>query len=208
MTRVKICGLTRAEDVHAARAADAVGFVVASPESPREVGLERARTLADLATPFQVTYAVTVTEDPKVLETIVETVRPQALQLHGRVEPRVVEGLRRRNPALRFVLSRGVEHEAGVPEGFHALHLDARAEGGYGGTGRPLDLARAARIVERLAPTPVIVAGGLTPENVAAAVQTTGAYAVDVASGVESAPGRKDAARVRAFIAAARGAGA
>ena len=187
--RVKICGITTPEDaVHAAEAgADAIGVILFS-DSPRCVSPGRAREIFSSVGPFVTTVAVTHTKSQKDLDRIL-TLRPAALQIshhfHFQVKPQT-KILRVTGP------------ETTLSDDADALVVDRSR-----GTGTLYDPGFARELV-RLSPIPVILAGGLTPENVAGAIRSVRPYAVDVASGVEVRPGVKDPARVAAFIRAAR----
>ena len=204
MTYVKICGLTNADLVRAARDADALGFVVDSPKSHRNLTHAQAAELVKLTGPFQTTVAVTSTRDVEVLHDIVRDVRPDALQVPFRAGQNAFSILRDRFPTLRLLISCRPEDAHLLPSIADAYVLDANTADGYGGTGQLTDWDRA-RAVRADAKVPIILAGGLTPENVAEAIRLVRPWGVDVASGVESAPGRKDTAKVRAFVDAVRG---
>jgi phosphoribosylanthranilate isomerase len=210
-TEVKICGLSTEEGVDAALAAgaDFVGFVF-FPPSPRNIPIERAAALARRARRQAEVVALTVDADDALIEALVERVEPDLLQLHGREAPERVA-------AVRELADRPVMKACGVAAvgdlaalaGYFAcerLLLDARPPRDAtrpGGNGAAFDWS----ILENFAPPQRwFLSGGLTPENVAAALAATGARAVDVSSGVESAPGRKDPAMIRAFVAAVRAA--
>ena len=209
--RVKICGLTRPEHVRAAAEAGAayVGFVF-FPKSPRHLEIAQARDLA-LEAPFGVAkVALSVDATDAELDAIVKAVPLDMLQLHGQESPARVADLRARY-GLPVMKALGVAEAADLDRipAYEAvadqLLIDAKAPKGAalpGGNGLAFDWRLiAGRAWER----PWMLAGGLTPENVAEAVRLTGAAQVDVSSGVESAPGEKDPARIAAFIGAARG---
>ncbi|MGH8703851.1 MAG: phosphoribosylanthranilate isomerase [Burkholderiales bacterium] len=197
-TRVKICGITRLEDAHAAAeaGADAVGLVFYAP-SPRKLALEQARKLRRALPPFVSAVALFVNAAVAEVERVLEEVRPDALQFHGEETPdfcgrfgvpyykacRVREGV----DLLEYW--RPYSHASG-------WLADAHVEG-YGGAGRRFDWTL---VPQRLA-RPLILSGGLAPENVADAIRRVRPWAVDVSSGVESARGVKDAAKIAAFIA-------
>lgn len=188
--RVKICGITRPGDaVHAMEAgADAIGVILFS-DSPRCVNPERALEIFTSVGPFTATVAVTHTKSRRELNRIL-ALRPGAIQVsHPFSFPK-----RPGAKILRVVRPGGM-----IPHDADALVVDQSM-----GTGTPFDPAFARELV-RSSPVPVILAGGLAPENVAEAVRSIRPYAVDVASGVEVRPGVKDPARVTAFIRAARG---
>lgn len=204
MTHVKICGLRTPEQVAAARGADAIGLVVASPQSHRDLPLDEAARLARLCGPFQTSVAVTAERDLDVLRGIVRVVRPQALQVPFRAGGAVFHHLRADFPLLRILVACRPEDAHLAPVDADALVLDAATADGYGGTGRLTDWG-AARGVRESARLPIVLAGGLTPDNVADAVRAVRPYGVDVSSGVETEKA-KDAKKIEAFIANARGA--
>lgn len=205
MVRVKICGLTNLADALGAveAGADALGFIF-YPPSPRAIRPEVAREIIQRLPPFVARVGVFVDADPDRAEDIARTVGLDTLQFHGKETPeycarfaryRVVKAMRMEGPEALARLR--------AFEGFTWL-LDSYVPGALGGTGQTFnwDLAcEAVRLGGR-----VILAGGLTPDNVGRAVAAVRPYAVDVSSGVEAAPGRKDPARMPQFVAAARGA--
>ena len=210
---VKICGLSTPETLDAAlqAGADMVGFVF-FPPSPRHIGLEAARDLGQRARGRAVKVALTVDADDAALANIVETLRPDILQLHGR---ETVARLRdiKQGFGLPVMKAIAVETPADlVPlPGYAAVAdrilFDARAPRGAtrpGGLGAAFDW----HLLENFElAIPFMVSGGLTRENVAAAVGLTRAGGVDVSSGVERAPGVKDPGMIEAFIRTARAIG-
>lgn len=205
---VKICGLSTEATLDAALAAgaDMVGFVF-FPPSPRYLTLERAGTLAARARGRAEIVALSVDMSERGLGEIVDMVRPDWLQLHGREDPERVAAIKKR-------FSRRVMKAIGVREAADLLTaqryrgiadrilLDAKPPKDAvlpGGNGAAFDWT----ILDGF-DMPYLLSGGLDPQNVSLALKTTGARGVDVSSGVESAPGRKDPALIRAFIAAAR----
>jgi phosphoribosylanthranilate isomerase len=208
--RVKICGLRTEADVAAVAAAGAgyAGFVFFA-KSPRNLGLAEARALA-LAAEGLCKVALTVDADDAALDAIVEGVPLDMLQLHGHETPGRVAEVRARYglPVMKAI---GVADEAdlsGLIEMSLAadqLLIDAKPPKGAalpGGNGLAFDWRL---LVGRKWLKPWMLAGGLTPENVAEAVRLTGARQVDVSSGVESAPGVKDPSKIAAFVEAAQG---
>ncbi|TYO91225.1 phosphoribosylanthranilate isomerase [Oceanicella actignis] len=207
--RIKICGLTEPEGLRAAAGAGAayVGFVFFA-RSPRNVAPAEAARLAALAPAGLCKVALTVDADDAALEAILEAAPIDMLQLHGAETPERVAQLRERFglPVMKAV---GVADEGDLPAiAEHAraadqLLIDARPPRGAalpGGNGLSFDW----RLLQgRRWAVPWMLAGGLTPENVAEAVRLTGARQVDVSSGVERAPGVKDPARIAAFVRAA-----
>lgn len=208
MTRVKVCGLTREQDVHAAvdAGADAIGVIVDVPvDTPREVSVDHARNLIAAAPPFVTTVLVTMQNRPGRVIELVDAVDPDAVQLHGDLPSGDVAYVRSKLSARLIRAVSGDDPEAAHRHDAVAdtLLLDTPTVDGAGGTGRTHDWERARDLTETLE-SPVILAGGLTPENVTEAVQTAEPYAVDVASGVEATPGEKDAMKVLSFIERAR----
>jgi len=209
MTRTKICGLTRETDLDAvvAAGADAVGVTAAvTVDTPREVAIGRAADLVDAVPPFVTSVLVTMPETVARAVELAETVAPDAIQLHGALGPEEMAAV---GDAVSAKVIAAVDAEAADIADYaastDALLVDSVDEQGGGGTGETHDWARTRDIVADLA-TPVVLAGGLTPENVAEAIETVDPFAVDVASGVESAGGVKDHERVRAFVERVTGA--
>lgn len=207
---VKICGITESADGLAAldSGADMLGFNF-HPASPRYVTPTRcARLVASLrrsGRPFTA-VGIFVNLPPETIATLMSGCGLDAAQLSGDEPPedlealpgRAFKGVRPTNPGeLEEAIRRySVPPSPRLP----ALLLDAAAGGKYGGTGHRADWALAASLAPRL---PILLAGGLTPDNVVAAVRAARPWGVDVASGVESSPGRKDPKRMSAFVAAA-----
>jgi phosphoribosylanthranilate isomerase len=204
---VKICGLTRAEDVDAAVAAgvDAVGLNL-WPHSKRAVDLETARALAARLPEDVAAVLVFVDATFEEIVAAAETVGTRWVQLHGREAPELIDRLAEAGIEAFKALSLGGSESGGAMRyGGAYLLVDAGTKEMPGGTGRLADWALAHRLARS---RPVILAGGLTPQNVAAAVRAVQPAGVDAASGVESKPGIKDAEKMRAFVAAAREAAA
>jgi phosphoribosylanthranilate isomerase len=198
MTWVKICGLTSDGDVAAAVAAgaDAVGFNTWDG-SPRGVSPAQAAVLgADAGVPR---YLVTVDLAPEALLEQAAEAEVEGVQPHGRYAPEAVSAALQAGLAVLYPLRvSGVPDLASVPAAAVPL-LDTAVAGLHGGTGTAFDWRLAAGLGRR-----VVVAGGLSPQNVAEAVAVSGAWGVDVASGVESAPGVKDPAAMQRFVEAVR----
>jgi phosphoribosylanthranilate isomerase len=209
--KVKICGITREEDLAFAVAAgaDAVGFLVGVPASPRNLTIERAETLLRQVPVFVASVVVTAPQSISGLAEICEKLKPTAIQIHGKKSFDASE-IRERIKHTRLIktvyVTEDALNEATIEElkTFDAALLDSFTKGQYGGTGRVHDWNLSRQIRETVAPLPVILAGGLKPENVKEAVQTVQPYAVDVASGVESQPAVKDYEKVRAFVGNAK----
>ena len=205
--RVKLCGITRLEDALAAVDAgvDALGFVFV-PGTPRFITAEAGRMIRSALPPFITTVGLFVDAEPAFVEEYLRVSRVQVAQFHGDESPGVVASYRDRVRVIKAFRVRGPETLAalaGYRDSVDAILLDAFVAGAHGGTGARFDWDLA--IEARSAGRPLILAGGLNPENVAEAVRRVNPYAADVSSGVEVSPGRKDPAKVRAFLEAARG---
>ncbi|MBM2577572.1 phosphoribosylanthranilate isomerase [Jannaschia sp. Os4] len=211
--RVKICGLRTVADVEATAAAGAAYMgLVFFERSPRHVDPATARGLALAAPVGLAKVALVVDPDDAALDAVTGTVPLDVIQLHGRETPARVAEVRARTglPVMKAVGLRDASdlpalaaHEAAAD----MVLVDAKPPEGAalpGGNGIGFDHAL---IAGRRWTKPWMLAGGLTPENVARAIRLTGAAQVDVSSGVESAPGAKDPVRITAFVAAAEGAG-
>ncbi len=197
-TRIKICGLTRSEDVRAAvnAGADAIGLVF-YPSSPRYVSIEQAQRLAQDVPPFVSLVGLFVNAAPEEVHAVLRAVPLTLLQFHGdedeaycRQFDRPYIKAARVQPGLNLL-----EYEASFPSA-RGLLLDAFVEG-YGGGGKTFDWS----LIPSHLSLPVILSGGLEPANVTAAIEAVKPAAVDVSSGVEQAKGIKDAGKITAFIA-------
>ena len=201
MTRIKICGITHLTDALTAveAGADALGFNFV-PDTSRFVKPDQVAAIVAELPPFVTTVGVFASKDAAKLSTIANQCRLDAIQLHADVTPefcrnldrRVIKAVRVKDESSLSILS---DYDV------NAFLLDAYVEGMMGGTGHVFDwdLALKAKNYGQ-----IIVAGGLNPDNVAQAVRHVKPYAVDVSSGVESQPGRKDPDKVRKFIDAVR----
>jgi len=205
--RVKICGITREADsaFAVAAGADAVGFLVGVPESPRNLTLERAENLLRQVPVFVDRVVVTAPQSIDGLAEICERLKPTAIQIHGKKSfdaSEIRERIRYTRLIKTVYVTEDVLNETAVEElkTFDAVLLDSFTKGQYGGTGRVHDWNLSRRIKEAVAPLPVILAGGLKPENVKEAILTVQPYAVDVASGVELQPAVKDHEKIWAFV--------
>lgn len=202
MVRVKICGITSLEDaLVAVRAgADALGFVF-HDESPRHVSPEQAAGIIAGLPPFIQTVGLFVNRPLAFVNDTAARCRLDLVQLHGDEPPEFCDAVERR--VIKAFRVKDISSLDPIRHYRVAAHLlDAYSPKAYGGTGLTFnwDIAAAAKEFG-----PLILAGGLTPDNVREAVEAVKPYAVDVSGGVESAPGRKDAARVREFIRRAKG---
>jgi len=201
-TKIKICGITAADAVCAAAdaGADAVGLVF-YPPSPRFVSTEHATALARAAPPFVHRVGVFVNPEAEQVRAVLAAVALDFLQFHGDEPAGFCGGFGRAYiKAVRLRDSDSLTAAEKHHPAAAALLVDAGDDDAPGGTGRNADwslLPKARRL-------PLILAGGLRADNVAAAVRTVAPYAVDVSSGVESAPGVKDAEKIRAFAGALR----
>ena len=205
MTRVKICGITREEDLRAAvdAGADAVGFLVDVPvETPREILPERAAELAAQVSPFATSVLVTMPDSPERAVALAEIIGPDVLQIHGDIGMGDAAYLSSKTDAavVKAVAAKDVADAHRYAEVADALLVDTDVAGG---TGRTHDWSETRDLVAEL-DAPVILAGGLTPENVADAVAAVDPYGVDVASGVESNGGVKDHRAVANFVSRAK----
>lgn len=204
--KVKICGITREENLKVAinAGADAVGFVVGVPSSPRNLSLERAAELVGQVPVFTKTVLVMV---PHSLEEIVEAyeaVRPDAFQIHGEGTPEA-DLLMEEMPSVSLIKGVNPESEsmskaAKEAGAYNTLLLDTFVPGMLGGTGVTQDWEVSARFKEAIHPRRLILTGGLNPANVGEAIRVVKPYAVDVSSGVESRPGLKDPRKIASFI--------
>ncbi len=201
MTRVKICGITNLKDAQAAveGGADALGFVFA--ESPRQINPEVAVGIIRSLPPFLTCVGLFVDELPQVVKEIIKECRLDALQFHGGEPPgycrqfmiKTIKAFRLRNEdSLEIISHYQVD----------AYLLDTYREGIPGGTGQSFDWDLALRAKEFS--RPIILAGGLRPDNVAEAIGRVRPYGVDVSTGVEAKPGKKDHKKMKEFIEIAR----
>jgi phosphoribosylanthranilate isomerase len=198
-TRIKICGLTRAEDVDAAvhAGADAIGFVF-YPPSPRLLNADQAAALAVIVPPFVSRVGLFVNESENTVRKVLAGVDLDLLQFHGEEDEAYCRSFGR--PYIKAARVRAeldlVKFAANYPSAAGLL-LDAFVDG-YGGEGKSFDWS----VIPEKMPLPVILSGGLNAGNVAEAVQRVRPWAIDVSSGVESSKGIKDAAKIAAFVAA------
>jgi phosphoribosylanthranilate isomerase len=200
--KIKFCGFTRGEDIRAAveLGVDAIGLNFA--RGPRKIEATQAAQLVRGIPPFITAVALFVDADEITIMTTMRETRCTAIQLHGQESPELAARLRTRFQVIKAFAINDAASLASV-HGYpaDAYFLDAAVPGLAGGSGVAWDhhLLRGVTF-ER----PVLLAGGLNPDSVAAAITATKPYGVDVASGIESAPGIKDAKRMADFIAAAR----
>jgi len=207
--KVKVCGITQEEDLAVAvdAGADAVGFVIGVASSPRNLTLERAKELMDLTPVFVDNVAVTVPNNVDTLIKVYGKLRPDTIQIHGENLPEA-STLRGKLPNTRLIraVRAGPDSNAAIKvaleasKSFDVVLLDSLVPGSHGGTGVVHDWGLSKRIKEAIHPKPLILAGGLKPENVGEAVRVVQPYAVDVSSGVELRPGVKDPKKVFEFV--------
>lgn len=205
---VKVCGIRTPEDLTAAEGADWIGVVVDVLRSPRNRTLEQARGIFSRAERRFGTVAVLVDPTEEKVRHVLDEAAPDLLQVHGPV-PRSLG----RTEAARVVPSMAIPIPGAVPavlklpEGTYPwVHLDSAGGPLPGGTGRALDWSQARTLVQEHPDTRFLLAGGLTPENVAEALRSVQPHGVDVSSGVESRPGEKSRAKVERFLAEVRSA--
>jgi len=210
MFRIKICGVTSIDDALAAcdAGADAIGLNFYEP-SPRSVSLALAARIA-CACPVQ-TVGVFVNHSAERIAEIHETVGLDYVQLHGDERPATITTLAPRKVLKAFRCKDDVQEAFDYLEecrqakaALSAVLLDAYAVGEYGGTGKAIDWNMVRQSRTHFLGQPVILAGGLTPENVAQAIETSQADAVDTASGVEEQPGKKSVEKIKRFVSEAK----
>jgi phosphoribosylanthranilate isomerase len=202
MTRIKCCGMTRIEDalLAAQLGADAIG-VVMTARSKRQVSLKQAQAIVEAMPPFVTTVALCMDDDAGFVQEIIDTVRPSLLQFHGSESDEWCKQFG--HPYLKAIaMGEGASALYQLRDHPHAagLLLDGHGLGEAGGSGKVFDWSLMPRDLKQ----PLILAGGLTPANVAEAIRIAKPWAVDVSSGIESAPGIKDPIKLRDFIAAVR----
>lgn len=196
--RIKICGITSVEDARAAvrAGADAIGLVF-YPPSPRAVDIELAREIAYCAGPFVTVTGLFVDAEAAFITQVLSRVPLQLLQFHGEEAAEFCELFQR--PYIKAIRMRpelDVQQAIAAHPNATAVLLDAYSPGLPGGTGATFDWQR----IPKNTPRPIVLAGGLTPENISLAVSSTQVYGVDVSGGVESAPGKKDPQKIATFI--------
>ena len=204
MTRVKICGITRVEDglACAQLGADAIGLVFYAP-SPRHVSVAQARAIMAALPPFITTVGLFVDADPAEVNAVLTQLPLDLLQFHGNESPEYCQGFGR--PYLKAMrVKPGVDLVQYAAQYAQAkgLLLDAHVEGIAGGTGLSFDW----NLIPARLPLPVVLSGGLHPDNVTQAIKRVQPAAVDVSSGVEASKGIKDVAKIAAFMQGVRNA--
>ncbi len=209
---IKFCGLTRAEDAREAARLGAAWVGVIFADSPRTVDAATARRILDVVPAAVRRVGVFGPASPAAVANTAREAGVEVVQLHGEPDAAYLSELRSRFQGRIWVVIRTEGDLPGVAGGVFtaadAVVIDARVAGRLGGTGVAVDWARLAPQLGRLrGGTPVVLAGGLTPENVADAIRIVAPDVVDVSSGVEVSPGIKDHERMRAFARAVRAAG-
>lgn len=206
MVKVKICGITRVEDLYASAAAgaDFVGFVVDVPSSPRNLTINETKELIAAAPSSVMKVVVTVFRSMERLLEIYDRLEPDFMQVHL-----LTQNLKQGKEtigeipiikAISVSQSLNLEELLRDADTFKAILVDSYVPGKYGGTGVTHDWGISRRIRDLIYPKPLILAGGLRPENVCEAILTVKPFAVDVSSGVESKPGIKDQQKIVSFI--------
>jgi phosphoribosylanthranilate isomerase len=197
-TRIKICGITRPEDglYAASLGVDAIGLVF-HPKSPRCLSAQQALAICAAVPPFVTVVGLFMDAAAPEIETVLRQVPLELLQFHGRETPEFCRQFGRRyiKSVAMMDCPDVAAYTARFPDAAGFL-LDAVKTGEAGGTGLAFDWQR----IPVDSPRPLILAGGLTPENVAAAIRQARCYAVDVSSGVEYEKGRKSPEKMRAFV--------
>lgn len=204
--KVKICGITREEDLAIAvdSGVDAVGFVVGVPSSPRNLTLEKAKKLMKQVPLFVDSVAVTISNDLHSLIKIYEKLKPNVVQIHGENIPKAstIRKKLRDVPLIRaiHVKDNVIQTAMETSSSFDAILLDTFVKGKCGGTGVAHNWELSKNVREVVYPKPLILAGGLTPKNVEDAIRLVKPYAVDVSSGVELRLGVKDPRKTFEFV--------
>ena len=198
--RIKVCGLTRFEDVQSAVSAgvDVIGFVFT--KSPRRISIETANHLLGYVPKHVLSVGLFLNQERSEISQVVKAVRLDMLQFHGSETEQ--ECSRFELPWLKAVAMENATSARQAEQDFPGalgLLLDSHAKGKRGGSGKVFDWSLVRPLTK-----PVWLAGGLNAENVGEAIRSVKPYAVDVSSGVESAPGFKDALRIKAFVRAVR----
>ncbi len=203
--KIKICGITSEQDAHksVALGADALGFVFYD-QSPRHIEPPAARRIIQTLPPFVLAVGVFVNQPLETVRRIVDDCGLALAQIHGDETPAYCESLDR--PVLRAIRLKDRRSFLSLAEykgraGVRGFVVDAFSPNSYGGTGQTVDWALAGEAAKA---APVLLAGGLTPHNVREAIEQVRPYGVDVSSGVEASPGRKDPEKLATFIQAVR----
>ncbi|MGB9902002.1 phosphoribosylanthranilate isomerase [Methanothrix sp.] len=201
MTRVKICGLTDEDELRCAlkAGADAVGFIVEIERSRHRLSVDEARGLIEMVPPFTASVAVIEPDCVEDAVRLADYLQSDALQIHGSISLEEIAEIRRRvSQRIIVAVPPGSERAAEMSRVADAILVDTPVSGGLGGSGRTHDWSVTARMRSTLH-APLILAGGLRPENIVDAIDAVRPYAVDVSSGVET-NGRKDPAKIEEFV--------
>ena len=204
-TLIKICGITCEADAHAAldQGAHALGFIFYAPSS-RFIEADRAQSIIDTLPPFVTTVAVVVNQNTEEVKSLLKKVSVNLLQLHGDESAELCDAYG--VPYIKSLRVHNILQASDAAKRFpnaRGLLLDTFVSDEYGGTGESFSWQRLPSSVTK----PVILAGGLTAENVAQAIRTVKPYGVDVSTGVEAAKGKKDVVKIKRFVQAVRTAG-
>ena len=199
-TRIKFCGITRLDDARRGidLGVDAIGLVF-TRKSQRFIGIAHARAIRSELPPYVVATALFMDDEPGWIEEVIAGVQPDLLQFHGSESAGFASSFGR--PYVKAVPMGSVADVARYASSYadaSGFLFDSNADGAVGGSGETFDWSRVPPALARS----IVLAGGLNPQNVASAIAAVRPYAVDVSSGIESAPGIKDAAKMRAFVAA------
>ncbi|MDG2048050.1 MAG: phosphoribosylanthranilate isomerase [Halioglobus sp.] len=203
-TRIKICGVTRVQDAQASAAcgADAIGLVF-YPRSSRAVTLDQAADIVAAVPPFVSVVALFVDEPIASIERTLNCIPIDVIQFHGEESPEFCEQFGRPwVKALRVKPGLDIGEQCQRFRKARAILLDSWQAGVVGGTGKTFDW----RLAQNLLPMPIVLAGGLNPNNVGDGMRALSPAAVDVSGGIEAAPGLKDADKIKQFVAAVRAA--
>ncbi|MCJ7713180.1 phosphoribosylanthranilate isomerase [Candidatus Bathyarchaeota archaeon] len=206
--RVKICGITNKEDLYAATVsgADAIGFIVGVESSPRNLLISEAKKLIKLVPLFVNSVVVTTNENLTEIIEMCRYLQPNCVQIHGNSMRSDLKIFKKEIPNLLLIGAIKAKPYSAIKEAneistrFDAILIDSYIKGKSGGTGVVHNWKLSLQIKEIINPTPLILAGGLKPENVANAIRDIQPYAVDVSSGVEKKPGIKDHQKIYTFI--------
>jgi phosphoribosylanthranilate isomerase len=206
--KVKICGITNKSDLKSAIEAgtDAVGFVVEVKTSSRNISIEKAKKLINSVPIFVNSVVVTATNDHEKIRDICKKLYPHTIQIHGNVNLSSLLSLKRELPNMTYIKAiradpkNAYNHLIDEIKNVDAILLDSFVKGKIGGTGVTHNWDLSLKIRQSIHPFPLILAGGLNPENVRFAIGYVQPYAVDVSSGVEIAPGKKDRKKIFNFI--------
>lgn len=205
MTRIKICGIMNKSDLRSAilGGADALGFLVEVEGSRHEISADEGRKLAQLVPIFAKSVAVVAPKDPETAVLLAHKTGADILQVHGTLDPQEIGALKKQIPQkiIAAVPPRSLEASR-MAKAADAVLLDTFKDGRLGGSGEVHDWSLSATIAKNIE-VPVILAGGLSPSNVANAIRTVRPYAVDVSSGVET-DGKKDQEKIASLARAVR----